>query len=851
MARMSERPEIHIDRDVARWVALGIGGVALLVFAIAMIVIPPPKFASPVSYISLGVAVLGIVGFILLDPDAIAQAITGRAGQQAVITVLLTIGFLAMIVVAYYILYQLSQQGKITPADLTEAQKYQLHDATIELLEGLEESVHVTGFYAQNDRASREEAERWLQQYARYSGDLLTYDFVDPDRNPGEATRLGGRQGILIFEQNDRTAEASFADESSLTGALLRVTLGEPVKAYVVSGHGERSIDDFADSGFSQARDLLDRSNYSLESLNLLEAGSVPEDAEVVIIPGPTAQFAQAEMAALTAYLNGGGSVLFLLDPGTGGGSLGNGVLAVDYSPDGSRLLTAGSDGTVRLWDATSSAVSELLVLRGHTSDVVDASFSPDGRRIVSAGADQTVRVWDAESGEEIGQLQGEIAGVWRVAFSPDGQTIASVGQDQVINVWDADTLEPAPYSPIPTVVPLFALAFSPDGSTLAAGGGRVQGSPNGEIFLYDLATGNSLADETLHTNVVDDLAFSTDGATLYSVAVDGTEGTLDVASGEGSIQTLYPDQGIYAVGIGGDGTVIFGLGDGSIHVRAPGASSADNDVVLAEHSAQIWDIAVSPDGTEFVSASRDGDARVWNLEDQATRLRITGHATGDPLLNYLSEQWGIQVNDDIVVDLWTAQEFDQLTPVITTFDATSSITQPLNDAQARVFMIYARTVQAATAPEGVTITPLAFTTPPISNQIASWGENDLEAVTLGDAQYNPEEDVAGPVAVAISAENAATGGRVIVIGDADFASNSGLQRTVYSNGSLVLDATNWLARTDQGIDLPPGDFSMATWDNPLPPIGLALIQISVTCLVPLAMIVIGAAVWFVRRRRR
>ncbi len=849
---MNERLDIRINRDVARWVALGVGLVALLVFAVAMIVIPTPKFGNPVSYVSLAVAALGIIGFILLDPDAIAKAITGRTGQQAVITLLMTIGFVALVVVAYYILYQLAEQGKITPWDLTEGQKYQLHEATIELLEGLEEPVHVTGFYAQTNRSSRDEAELWLQQYARYSDGLVTWEFVDPDRNPGEATRLGGREGVLIFEQGDRTAEASFADESNLTGALLRVTLGDPVAAYVLTGHGERSIDDFADAGFQQASDLLERGNYRVEALNLLETGSVPEDAAVVIVPGPTAQFAQQEMDALNEYLNSGGSVLFLIDPGTGGGSLGSGVLSVDYSPDGSQVVTAGADGTARVWSTTAASVTEQLVLRGHTSDVVDAVFSPDGRRIVTAGADRTVRVWDATRGEEIGRLEGQTGAVWRVAYSPDGRFIASAGQDQVINVWDAETFEPAPYSPLATVVPLFGLTFSPDGSLLAAGGGRMQGALTGQVFVWDVATGQTLIDQTLHTNLVADIAFSPDGSELHSVAVDGTEGTLDLASGQGSSVTLYPDLGITAIAISGDGTTFLGLGDGSIHVRAADATSTADDIVLSGHTSQIWDIAVAPDGAEVASASRDGDARIWNLADQSTRLRLTGHATGDPLLTYLATQWGIQVNDDVVVDLWTAQEFDQLTPVITSFDALSPITQPLSESQARAFLIDARSVQATAAPPAdVTVTSLAFTTPPISGQIASWSEKNLLAASQGSIQYDPNEDIAGPVAVAISAENAATGGRVVVVGDADFASNNALSRTVYGNGSLLLEAVNWLARTDQGIDLPPRDFSMATWDEPLTPVGLALVQISVTCLVPLAMIVVGGIVWFVRRRRR
>jgi WD40 repeat protein len=64
--------------------------------------------------------------------------------------------------------------------------------------------------------------------------------------------------------------------------------------------------------------------------------------------------------------------------------------MSVDYSPDGTRLLTAGQ--TARLWDAVTGR--ELLVLKGQ--DVTSAAFSPDGSRIVTSSQDGTLKIWDA-----------------------------------------------------------------------------------------------------------------------------------------------------------------------------------------------------------------------------------------------------------------------------------------------------------------------------------------------------------------------------------------------------------------------------------------------------------------------
>jgi WD40 repeat protein len=71
-------------------------------------------------------------------------------------------------------------------------------------------------------------------------------------------------------------------------------------------------------------------------------------------------------------------------------------VRAASFSADGTRIVTASSDGTARVWDAKSGA--EVLTLKGHTSLVTAASFSPDGTRIVTGSHDGTANVWDSRA---------------------------------------------------------------------------------------------------------------------------------------------------------------------------------------------------------------------------------------------------------------------------------------------------------------------------------------------------------------------------------------------------------------------------------------------------------------------
>jgi WD40 repeat protein len=69
-------------------------------------------------------------------------------------------------------------------------------------------------------------------------------------------------------------------------------------------------------------------------------------------------------------------------------------VYSASFSADGARIVTAGADGTAKVWDAKSGA--ELLTLKGHLDAVTSASFSADGSRIVTGSDDNTAKVWEA-----------------------------------------------------------------------------------------------------------------------------------------------------------------------------------------------------------------------------------------------------------------------------------------------------------------------------------------------------------------------------------------------------------------------------------------------------------------------
>ena len=78
-----------------------------------------------------------------------------------------------------------------------------------------------------------------------------------------------------------------------------------------------------------------------------------------------------------------------------------------------------------------------MQTLEGHSDEVSSAQFSPDGTNIVSASIDQTVRVWSVATGECVQTLEGHSGTVFSAQFSPDGTNIVSASNDKTVRVWE------------------------------------------------------------------------------------------------------------------------------------------------------------------------------------------------------------------------------------------------------------------------------------------------------------------------------------------------------------------------------------------------------------------------------
>jgi WD40 repeat protein len=144
------------------------------------------------------------------------------------------------------------------------------------------------------------------------------------------------------------------------------------------------------------------------------------------------------------------------------------------FGPAG-RILTFGADGTARIWDWPAGAKKPLHTLGGHQSAIWSARFSPDGSLAVTAGRDGSVKVWNPETEECLATLAAHRKGAYDAAFSTDSRFLVTAGGDGMAKVWDwqADPTRPRAELEHPTTVR--GAALSPDGRlVITACGDRI-----------------------------------------------------------------------------------------------------------------------------------------------------------------------------------------------------------------------------------------------------------------------------------------------------------------------------------------------------------------------------------------
>lgn len=289
--------------------AIGVSVAALLFGLVSWFI--NQKIDMPVQ-VAFAVALLGMALFAWLEVDLLTRALGTRQARFGAETLVMVVAFLGVVGLLNYIFTQDRLKKRW---DLTENQQHTLAPETLKVLSELAAPVKVIGFYTANASFSQQSAEDLLSDYKANSGGKLAYEFVDPQVKPTLAQQYGITQDAsLVVESGSQREPVDFANESSLTNAIVRLNNPTVRTVYFVSGHGELSADDTAQTGLSQLKTTLESVNFQVRTLDVITQ-TLPSDASSIVIAGPVQAYTESEVKAIGAYLAGGGKAVMLIDP--------------------------------------------------------------------------------------------------------------------------------------------------------------------------------------------------------------------------------------------------------------------------------------------------------------------------------------------------------------------------------------------------------------------------------------------------------------------------------------------------------------------------------------------------------
>lgn len=279
-------------------------------------------------------------------------------------------------------------------------------------------------------------------------------------------------------------------------------------------------------------------------------------------------------------------------------------IRTLAYSPDDSLLAVGGSDGIVYIWwwDGT-GVMRPTAMWSGHTDGLNNVAFSPDGTRLLSASDDATIRLLSVSNGELIAVLEGHTRGDTLYAtFSPDGSKIASYSWDRQLNIWDGNT--GALIGSTRTTYGINALAFSPDGLFVAVG------TLNSDLAIYWADQSPSLYRALAgHSGDISQVTFTPDGAMVISASYDDSVRVWAVATGEQIARLSGHRTDVIDMTISADQTLLVS-GDVSGRVLLYSLDAAPSECVVTATAALNVRSGAAPT-FDVVGTLRTGETRV------------------------------------------------------------------------------------------------------------------------------------------------------------------------------------------------------------------------------------------------
>ena len=245
---------------------------------------------------------------------------------------------------------------------------------------------------------------------------------------------------------------------------------------------------------------------------------------------------------------------------------------AAVYTPDGTKLVTASFDKTLRIWDLNSGTT--LRTLTGHTGLVLCVAITKDGNRLASGSLDNTIKLWDVPISKPTATMQPH-QGTAFVATNADGTQWLTGGGDKMLRIWNAADRQLAKeIGPLPH--PVVRVAFRADKTQIGVADAA------GFVRLFNPTDGAPQGVFGAHSSEITGLAYAPNNTWIMTSGADG------------------------------------------LVKRWPNVGQATK--VAAGHEQPILTLRVNPNNSMVATGSADKTCRLWNNGDQKPVRNLDGH---------------------------------------------------------------------------------------------------------------------------------------------------------------------------------------------------------------------------------
>ena len=214
---------------------------------------------------------------------------------------------------AAFLLAGIAAQRFDISADLSQARINSLSPAAARLVEKMTQPLQIHAIVADSPPLRRKIEQAlapWLDASAR-----ISLHFATPEENAAASAGRLNQQGRLLLRYGQKEETLTTLGEATLLRALQRLIEGREQWIVFLEGHGEKSLYDRANGGYSTLDRLLRERGLHTQAINLLKLPAIPDNATLLVLAGPTEEMLEGELTAIASFVARGGNLLLLRDP--------------------------------------------------------------------------------------------------------------------------------------------------------------------------------------------------------------------------------------------------------------------------------------------------------------------------------------------------------------------------------------------------------------------------------------------------------------------------------------------------------------------------------------------------------